>query len=205
LFTDGSVLNTSRVAAPGLTLTLALLATAAPDTCAPSVTAPAFIPVKLARYTPDPRADTTPKLPVPPTALEVNAINPASGAPAGSAFPYASFNVRVAVIIAPETTLPLDTATPLFDTAYSPGATLIAPEHAPRSPDEVAFRYTVPERLTDNPLNPAKPATADVLAVPYKASDPSGAFVIPLVQPLSEYNAKLTLAVESVTTFPSTS
>ena len=110
---EGKVENTNCEAIAGVTVIFELLATATLAIVAPKVTEPAEAPVKFAVYTPVLGLVTESNKPVPPTALEVNAIELRAGKPEGSEFPYASFAVRVAVIDDPEVTLEFETVTTL--------------------------------------------------------------------------------------------
>ena len=68
----GTEVIAREVAPDGTTVTVALVPAAEGPRFAPMVTEPASTPVKFAVYTPDPRLANPPKVPVPPTVLEVN-------------------------------------------------------------------------------------------------------------------------------------
>ncbi len=137
---EGWVVKARVVALPAFTVRFALVATAEEEIAAPTVTAPESTPVKEAVYTPDPAFVIAPKVPVPPTVLEVKAMDPRAGRPEGFEFPKASLVVRVAVIEEPEFTVLEDKVTPLSLVAKAPGATVITLEQSVESPAVSAFR-----------------------------------------------------------------
>ena len=85
----GVVENTKVLTAPGFTVIVALLALviATDEIFAPKVTEPDRTARKLEVKTPDPASVIAPKVPVPPTLLEVNAIDPNAGKPDGFKLP----------------------------------------------------------------------------------------------------------------------
>jgi hypothetical protein len=81
---------------------------------APTVTAPANPPVRVAVKTPEPAALEAEMLEsVPPTALPVKAMSPTAGSPVGFRLPNASLVVRVAVTVEPELTVAEERVTTL--------------------------------------------------------------------------------------------